>query len=405
MLNRRTLLAAGAAAIAGPLAAPRIGHAADLTGVTADEIKIGSIFPYSGPASAYGVIGRLQQAFFKGINDAGGFQGRKLNFLTYDDGYSPPKAVEQARRLVEQDKVSFLFNTLGTPSNTAIQRYMNQRKVPHLFLATGADKWADPEHFPWTIGYQPSYRTEAQIFAKFMLEADRNAKLGILYQNDDFGKDYVNGVKDILGPRFDAMVKPVSYEVTDATIDSQVVQLQSLGCDAMLTAATPKFAAQTIRKVFDIGWRPKLHFITDVSISVGAVMNPAGPEKGVGVITAAYLKEPTDPAWANDPGLNEWRGWMRQHMPDADQTDGNYVYSYGVAKCMMQVLTQCNGDFSRENIMKQATSLSGVAIPSLINGITVSTSASNYHPIRQMQLAKWDGHTWERFGGLIEGAG
>jgi branched-chain amino acid transport system substrate-binding protein len=401
MLNRRTLLAASAAA----LAAPRIGQAADLTGVTADEIKIGSIFPYSGPASAYGVIGRLQQVFFKAINDAGGFQGRKLNYITYDDGYSPPKAVEQARRLVEQDKVSFLFNTLGTPSNTAIQRYMNQRKVPHLFLATGADKWANPQEYPWTIGYQPSYRTEAQIFAKYMLEHERNAKLGILYQNDDFGKDYVNGIRDVLGARFDAQVKTVSYEVTDATIDSQVVQLQSSGCDALLTAATPKFAAQTIRKVYDIGWRPKLHFITDVSISVGAVMNPAGPEKGTGIITAAYLKEPTDPTWVADPGMNEWRAWMRQHMPDADQTDGNFVYSYGVAKCMMQVLTQCNGDFSRENIMKQATSLSNVAIPSLINGITVGTSSTNYHPIRTMQLAKWDGKTWERFGGLIEGAG
>jgi branched-chain amino acid transport system substrate-binding protein len=282
---------------------------------------------------------------------------------------------------------------------------MNQRKVPHLFLATGADKWANPQEYPWTIGYQPSYRTEAQIFAKYMLEADRNAKLGILYQNDDFGKDYVAGVRDILGARFDAQVKTVSYEVTDATIDSQVVQLQSLGCDALLTAATPKFAAQTIRKVFDIGWRPKQHFITDVSISVGAVMNPAGPEKGVGIITAAYLKEPTDPTWVADPGMNEWRAWMRQHMPDADQTDGNYTYSYGVAKCIMQVLGQCNGDFSRENIMKQATSLNNVAIPTLINGITVGTSASNYHPIRTMQLAKWDGKTWERFGALIQGAG
>ena len=400
MLNRRTLLAASAAA----LAAPSLGRAADLTGVTADEIKIGNIMPYSGPASAYGVIGKLEQVFFKAINDAGGFQGRKLNFITYDDGYSPPKTVEQTRRLVEQDKVAFLFNSLGTPTNSAIQRYVNQRKVPHLFLSTGADKWADPQNFPWTIGWQPSYRTEAQIYTKYMLEQKPNAKMALLYQNDDFGKDYITGVRDVLGARFDSVVKAISHEVTDATIDSQVVQMHSSGADVLLTATTPKFAAQTIRKVHDIGWRP-LHFLTNVSISVAAVMNPAGPEKGVGIITSAYLKDPTDPAWANDAGLNEWRGWMRRHMPDADQTDGNYVFAYGVSKTLMQVLAQCNGDFSRENVMKQSTSLSGLVVPSLINGITVSTSSTNYHPIRQMQLAKWDGKTFERFGGLIQGAG
>ncbi len=400
MLTRRTLLVASAAA----LAAPRIGHAADLTGVTADEIKIGNIMPYSGPASAYGVIGKLQQVFFKAINDAGGFQGRRLNFVTYDDGYSPPKTVEQTRRLVEQDKVSFLFNTLGTPTNSAIHRYVNQRKVPHLFLSTGADKWGDPQNFPWTIGWQPSYRTEAQIYTKYMLEQDRNAKLALLYQNDDFGKDYVAGVRDVLGSRFDAVVKTVSHEVTDATIDSQIVQLHGTGSTALLTATTPKFAAQTIRKVHDIGWRPAMHFLTNVSISVAAVMNPAGPEKGVGIITSAYLKDPTDPAWNDDAGMKEWRDWMKAHMPEADQSDGNYVFSYGVSKTMMRVLTQCNGDFSRENIMKQATSLSGLEVPSLINGIKVNTSSTNYHPIRQMQLAKWDGKTFDRFGGLIEGA-
>ncbi len=399
MLNRRTLLAASAAA----LAAPRIGQAADLTGVTADEIKIGNIMPYSGPASAYGVIGKLEQVFFKAINDAGGFQGRKLNFITYDDGYSPPKTVEQTRRLVEQDKVAFLFNTLGTPTNSAIHRYVNQRKVPHLFLSTGADKWADPQNFPWTIGWQPSYRTEAQIYTKYMLEQKPGAKMALLYQNDDFGKDYVTGVRDVLGARFDSVVKTVSHEVTDATVDSQVVQMHSSGADVLLTATTPKFAAQTIRKVHDIGWRP-LHFLTNVSISVAAVMNPAGPEKGVGILTSAYLKDPTDPAWQADPGMNEWRQWMARHMPDADQTDGNYVFAYGVCKTLMQALTQCNGDFSRENVMKQSTSLNGLVVPALINGIKVSTSSTNYHPIRQMQLAKWDGKTWDRFGGLIQGA-
>jgi branched-chain amino acid transport system substrate-binding protein len=400
MLTRRTLLAAGAAA----LAAPRLGRAQTLVGVTADEIKIGNIMPYSGPASSYGAIGRLEQVFFRVLNEKGGIAGRKINYITYDDGYSPPKTVEQARRLVEQDRVAFLFNTLGTPTNTAIHRYVNQRKVPHLFLSTGADKWADPQHFPWTIGWQPSYRTEAQIYTKYMLEAHPNAKMALLYQNDDFGKDYVTGVKDILGSRYDAIVKPVSYEVTDATIDSQVVQLQSTGADVLLTAATPKFAAQTIRKVYDIGWRPALHFLTNVSISVASVMNPAGPEKGVGIITSSYLKDPTDPAWNDDAGMKEWRDWMRQYMPDADVTDGNYVFSYGVSKTLVQMLTQCNDDFSRENIMKQATSLKDLEIPTLINGIKVNTSATNYHPIRQMQLAKWDGKTFERFGNLIEGA-
>jgi branched-chain amino acid transport system substrate-binding protein len=400
MLNRRTLLATGAAL----LAAPRLGQAQTVVGVTSDEIKVGSIMPYSGPASSYGVIGRLQQAFFKSVNDAGGISGRKINLISLDDGYAPPRTVEQTRRLVEQDRVAFLFNTLGTPGNSAIHRYVNQRRVPHLFLATGADKWGDPQNFPWTIGYQPSYRTEAQIYAKYMLEQHRGAKLAILFQNDDFGKDYIAGIRDVLGNRFDSVVKTASHEVTDATIDSQVVQLQAGGSDVLLTATTPKFAAQTIRRVHDIGWRLRMHFMTNVSISVGAVMNPAGPEKGIGILTSAYLKDHTDPAWQADPGMNEWREWMAKNMPGADLTDGNYPYSYGVSKCLMQVLTQCNGDFSRENIMKQAASLRNVVIPTLINGITVSTSASNFHPIRRMQLAKWDGKTWDRFGGLIEGA-
>jgi branched-chain amino acid transport system substrate-binding protein len=312
--------------------------------------------------------------------------------------------VEQARRLVEQDRVAFLFNTLGTPTNSAIVRYVNQRKVPHLFLSTGADKWGHYQETPWTIGWQPSYRTEAQIYMKHLLEHKPDAKLALLYQNDDFGKDYLIGVRDVLGDRFDRMVKAVSHEVTDPTIDSQVVSLQAGGSDALLTATTPKFAAQTIRKVHDIGWRPALHYLTNVSISVATVMQPAGPEKGVGIITSAYLKDQTDPAWRDDPGMNEWRGFMGRHMPDADLNDGNYVFSYGVSKTMEHVLRQCGNDFSRENIMKQATNIRDLEVPTLLPGIRVSTSPTNYHPIRQMQLARWTGGTWDRFGGVIEGA-
>ena len=400
MLNRRTLLAASAAT----LAAPAVSRAQSTPGVTATEIKIGNIMPYSGPASSYGAIGRLEQAYFKALNEAGGIAGRKINFITYDDGYSPPKTVEQARRLVEQDRVAFLFNPLGTPTNSAIVRYMNQRKVPHLFLSTGADKWGNHQETPWTIGWQPSYRTEAQIYMKHLLEQKPDAKLALLYQNDDFGKDYLIGVRDVLGDRFERMVRAVSHEVTDPTIDSQVVSLQAGGADALLTATTPKFAAQTVRKVHDIGWRPALHYLTNVSISVATVMQPAGPEKGVGIITSAYLKDQTDPAWRDDAGMNEWRDFMRRNMPDADLNDGNYVFSYGVSKTMEHVLRQCGNDFSRENVMKQATNIRGLEVPTLLPGIRVSSSPTNYHPIRQMQLQRWTGSTWERFGPVLEGA-
>ena len=399
MLQRRTLLAGTAAG----LAAPALARAQRTPGVTGDEIRIGNTMPYSGPASAYGVIGRSHQAFFRMVNEQGGIAGRKITFISYDDGYSPPKTVEQVRRLVEQDRVAFLFNTLGTPTNSAIVRYVNARKVPHLFLSTGADKWGNYEDTPWTIGWQPSYRTEAQIYAKYLAEQKPDARLALLYQNDDFGKDYVHGVRDVLGEQFDKRVILASYEVTDPTIDSQVVSLQASGAEVLLTAATPKFAAQTIRKVHDVGWRP-MHFLTNVSISVGTVMEPAGPEKGVGIITSAYLKDPTDSAWADDPGMNEWRAFMAKYIPDGDMKDGSYPFAYGIATTLMQVLKQCGGDFSRENVMRQVASLKGLEIPTLIPGITVNTSPTNFHPIRQMQLQKWTGSTWERFGGVIEGA-
>jgi branched-chain amino acid transport system substrate-binding protein len=379
--------------------------AEDLPGVTATEIKIGNTNAYSGPASSYGVISKAETAFFKMVNDQGGVAGHMINFISYDDGYSPPKTVEQVRRLVEEDQVALLFNTLGTATNTAIQRYVNAKKVPHLFISTGADKWGDYKHFPWTMGYQPSYRTEAQIYTKYMLAHMPDAKMAILYQNDDFGKDYPAGVKDVLGDKYDkVVVKDASYETTDPTVDSQLASLQASGADVLLVGATPKFAAQAIRKVHDLGWHPKMFFMTNVSISVGSVMTPAGPENGLGIITTGYMKDPTDPSFKDDAGMNEWRAFMAKYMPGADMTDANYSFAYGVSTVMLQVLKQCEGDFSRANIMKQATNLHDVPDPVLLPGIKVNTSPTNYHPIRAMQLQKWDGKTWARFGDIIEGS-
>jgi branched-chain amino acid transport system substrate-binding protein len=400
MPSRIAYLAAAimaAAVVAGPVAA-------DTPGVTATEIKIGHTNPYSGPASAYGVLGKLEQAYFnKMVNEQGGVAGHKIDFISYDDGYSPPRTVEQIRKLVEQDKVAFTFNTLGTPTNSAIERYMNQRKVPQLFVATGADKWGNYKEFPWTIGWQPSYRTEAQIYTKYMLQQKPDMKLAILYQNDDFGKDYPAGVKDVLGDKFDKMVTTATYEVTDPTIDSQITALQASGADVLLVVATPKFAAQAIRKVHDLNWKP-MFFMTNVAISVGAVINPAGPENAIGMISAGYLKDSTDPEWKDDAGMKEWRAFMDKYLPGADQTDAGYVAAYAVSDTMLKVLKQCNGDFSRENVMKQATNLHDVSNPLLLPGIKINTSPTNYHPIRAMQLMKWDGKTWVRFGSIIEGA-
>jgi branched-chain amino acid transport system substrate-binding protein len=398
---------AGAALLLAAIVAGSVpAGAEDLPGVTATEIKIGNTDAYSGPASAYGVIAKTETAFFQMVNDQGGVAGHKINFISYDDAYSPPKTVEQTRRLVEEDQVALLFQQLGTATNTAIQRYVNMKKVPHLFISTGADKWGDYKHFPWTMGYQPSYRTEAQIYTKYLLAQKPDAKLAILYQNDDFGKDYPAGVKDILGDKYNTtVVKEATYETSDPTVDSQLATLQASGANALLVGATPKFAAQAIKKVHDLGWHPDFFFMTNVSISVGSVMNPAGAENGIGVITTGYMKDPTDPAFKNDPGMNEWRAFMAKYLPGADMSDANYSFAYGVSKVMLQVLKQCDGDFSRENIMKQATNLHDVDDPVLLPGIKVSTSPTNYHPIKAMQLQKWTGTTWQRFGDIIEGSG
>jgi branched-chain amino acid transport system substrate-binding protein len=402
MITRRAAFTSGlAAAAAATLTRP--AHAQQLPGVTATELKIGNTMPYSGPASSYGPIGKTESAFFNMVNGQGGIAGRKIDFISLDDGYMPPRTVEDTRRLVEEDKVAFMFNTLGTPTNSAIERYLNRMKVPQLFVATGADKWGNYKEYPWTIGLQPSYRTEAQIYAKYTLKQKPDAKIGIIYQNDDFGKDYVNGVRDVLGKDWDKyVVKSVSYEITDPTINSQITALQQSGADVLISATAPKQAAQTIRTVHDLNWHPLL-FMTNVSISAGSVMQPAGAENGVGVITSGWLKDQSDPAWKDDPGMNEWRAFMAKYMPGADLTDNNYVYGFTASRVMWHVLQACNGDFSRDNLMKQATSIQRLEVPTLLPGLIVSTSPTNYHPIRAMQLQKWDGKTWVRFGEVIEG--
>lgn len=371
-------------------------------GVSATEIKIGNTAAYSGPASAYGIIARTEGAYMKMVNDQGGVAGHKLVYDSVDDGYSPPKAVEQARRLIEQDQVAFMFATIGTPSNTAISKYVNDKRVPLLFLGSGADKWGNYKQYPWLMGWQPSYRTEAQIYTRYAVKNRPNAKIAVLYQNDDFGKDYPVGIRDVLGNRYDQIVTSASYEVTDATIDSQALALKESGADVLIVAATPKFAAQMIRKVADLDWHP-LFFMTNVSISVGSVITPAGPQNATGLISAAYLKDPTDPTWKDDPGMNQWRTFMAKYMPGADLTDAGPVFGYGVTSTLLQVLKQCGNDFSRANIMRQAANLKDMEVPVLLPGIKINTSPTNFHPIQQMQLQKWNGKAWELFGPVLGG--
>ena len=370
-------------------------------GVSDSEIKIGNTMPYSGPASAYGIIGKTEAAYFRMVNEHGGINGRKINFISRDDGYSPPKTVEQVRQLVEQDQVLFLFSTLGTPTNTAIHGYLNDNKVPQLFVASGADQWDDPKHFPWTMGFIPSYGTEAHIYARYILQNLPNSKIGVLYQNDDFGKDYLNGLRDGLGDKAAKMIVATqSYETTDPTVDSQVVALQASGADVLLTVAIPKFAAQAIRKVYDTGWKPT-HFLTSVSNSVGTVMKSAGYEKGVGIISAAFAKDPTDPQWQDTPEDQEWLAFMKKYNASANLADIQGAVGYSYAQIMVAVLKGCGDNLTRENVMKQAASLQNVALPMLLPGITLSTSATDFAPIKQMQLEKFDGATWKLFGEVI----
>jgi len=373
-------------------------------GVSDTEIKIGNTMPYSGPASALSSVGKAEAAYFAMINDHGGVNGRKINFVTRDDNYSPPKTVEVVRQLVEQEQVLFMFSSLGTATNTAVQGYLNDNKVPQLFIATGATKWNDPKHYPWTMAWSPTYATEARIYARYLLKNMPAAKIAVLYQNDDFGKDYLTGLRQGLGDKADkSIVATQSYETTDPTVDSQIVALQASGADVLLTAAVPKFAAQAIRKVYDIGWKPT-HFLTYVSSSIGGVMRPAGPEKGVGIISATFDKDPTDPQWQDTPEYKEWLAWMKKYYPSGSPSDPLIVDGYGRAQAMTALLKASGDNLTRESIMKQAASIHDLKLPMLLPGITVSTSADDYEPIKQMQLEKFDGTTWQLFGEVISGS-
>ena len=396
------LLAGASAVLALALAAtPAAAQKKYDPGASDTEIKIGQTMPYSGPASAYGTIGKAEAAYFKMINEQGGVNGRKINFISLDDAYSPPKTVEMVRRLVEQDEVLLVFQTLGTPSNTAIQKYMNAKKVPQLFVATGATKWNDPAGNPWTMGWQPNYQTETTIYAKHILQTKPNAKIAVLYQNDDYGKDYLKGLKDGLGDKAKSMiVAEASYEVSEPTVDSQVVQLQGSGADVFVNITTPKFAAQAIRKAFDIGWKP-VQYLNNVSVGVGSVLTPAGLDKSVGLISTAYLKDPTDSQWASDPGMAKWAEFMKKYYPEGSLIDNTNVYGYTVAQALVQVLRQCGDNLTRENVMKQAASLRDFAPDTMLPGIKMNTGPKDFAPIESVQLARFDGKSWVRFGNVI----
>jgi branched-chain amino acid transport system substrate-binding protein len=371
------------------------------TGATDTEIKIGNIMPYSGPASAYGVIGTTETKYFQKINAEGGINGRKINFISYDDAYSPPKTVEQARKLVESDEVLFIFNPLGTPPNSAIQKYMNSKKIPQLFVATGATKWNDPKEFPWTMGWQPNYQSETQIYAKYILREKPDAKIAVLYQNDDYGKDYLKGLKDGLGAKAASMIIiEESYETSEPTIDSHIVKLKSTNADVFVNISTPKFAAQAIKKTAEIGWKP-LHFLNNVSASIGSVITPAGMENAQGIISSNYLKDPTDPQWKNDAGMKAWHEFLDKYFPEANRSDASVMYAYTVTQGIVHVLKACGDNLTRENIMKQAASVTNLELGGLLPGIKVNTSATDFAPLAQLRLMRFKGDTWDLFGDII----
>jgi branched-chain amino acid transport system substrate-binding protein len=371
------------------------------SGASDTEIKIGNIMPYSGPASAYGVIGKTEAAYFNKINAEGGINGRKINFITYDDGYSPPKAVEQARKLVESDEVLVVFNPLGTPSNSAIEKYMNSKKVPQLFVATSATKWNEPKEFPWTMGWQPSYQSEARIYAKYLLKEKPGAKIGVFYQNDDFGKDYLKGLKDGLGAKAASMIiAEEGYETSEPSIDSHIVKLKASGADVFISITTPKFAAQAIKKLAEMNWTP-LHIVSNVSASVGGVIKPAGFENAQGILSAAYAKDGADAQWNNDPGMKKFYEFLAKYDADANKLDGSVVYGYGAAQTMVKVLEMCGDNLTHENVMKQAASLKNFTPDTLLPGVTINTSATDFAPIKQLQMMRFKGEKWELFGDII----
>ena len=380
-----------------------IGAAAagNAPGVTDTEIKIGNTNPYSGPASVYSTIGKSISACFKQVNAEGGIHGRKIKFITYDDGYSPPKTKEQIRKLVEKDKVALTFQTLGTPTNSAIHKYMNKKKVPHLFVATGATKWGQPDKFPWTMGFQPNYQTIGRIFGNYILQNHGNSKVAVLYQNDDYGKDYVIGVKDAMGDKYAKMVvKEESYEVTDPTVASQIISLKNSGADVLVNISIPKFAAQAIKKMDAIGWKP-VHLLNDVAATIKATYTPAGLEKSKGIISVTYLKDPNDPEWENDPEMNQWRSFMAKYYPKGDSSNAFNVYGWAVCSLMIDVLDRAGDNLSRDNIMKMAASFNKFRVRGTLPGIGATTGPADYYPVEQMQMVKFDGKGNVRFGPVI----
>ncbi len=372
------------------------------TGATDTEITIGNIMPYSGPASAYGVIGKTEEAYFNKINTEGGINGRKITFVTYDDGYSPPKAVEQVRKLVESDEVLLVFNPLGTPSNSAIQKYLNSKKVPQLFVATGATKWNDPKDFPWTMGWQPSYQSEAHIYAKYLMKEKPDGKIAVLFQNDDFGKDYLKGLKDALGAKTSMIIAEESYETSEPSIDGHIVKLKATGADVFLSITTPKFAAQAIKKLAEVDWHP-MHIVSNVSSSVGGVIKPAGFENSQGILSAAYAKDGADPQWDNDPGMKKFFDFLAKYYPDANKLDGSVVYGYGAAQTMVKVLQMCGDDLTRANVMKQAASMKDFEPDTLLPGIKINTGPADFAPIEQLQMMRFKGEKWDLFGDILSG--
>ena len=371
-------------------------------GASDTEIKVGNIMPYSGPASSYGVIGKTEAAYFDKINAEGGINGRKIKFISYDDAYSPPKAIEQARKLVESDEVLLIFQSLGTPSNSAIMKYMNAKKVPQLFVATGATKWNDPKEFPWTMGWQPSYQSEGHIYAAYLLKQKPDAKIAVLYQNDDYGKDYLKGLKDGLGDKVNMIIADKSYEVSDPTIDSQIVALHDSGADIFFSWAAPKGSAQAIRKVGELGWKPKF-FLANTATTIASVLKPAGLEYSKDIISTSYVKDPTDPIWKDDPGVKNWREFMDKYYPDGDKANANNAYAYVESQAMVQVIKQCGDNLTRENVMKEAANLKNFTSDMLLPGLTINTSPDDYFPIEQMQLMRFNGEAWELFGEVITG--
>jgi branched-chain amino acid transport system substrate-binding protein len=374
-------------------------------GATDIEIKIGQTLPFSGPASAYASIGKTQVAYFNMINEQGGVNGRKINLIQYDDSYSPPKAVEQVRKLVESDEVLFMFQMIGTPSNAAVQKYLNTKKVPQLFAASGASRFTDPKNYPWTLGFNPSYFVEGRIYGQYILKQYPNAKVGVLYQNDDLGRDYLSGIKSGLGDKAATMiVAEASYEVSDPTVDSQILKLKSAGADVLFSATTPKFAAQAIKKNAELGWKP-VHIVDINATSVGAVMQPAGLEAAKGVISVNYGKEPLDPTWKDDAGMKKYFEFMTKYYPEGDKSSNFNSYGYSTAQLLVQVLKQCGDELTRENVLKQATNLKDVQLDLALPGIVSNSTPNDYRVNKQLQMMRFNGERWEMFGPILVDTG